>query len=326
MTKWLAGAAILLVAALGMYGLNASARSRSATPPAAGAVADRPTPAPAPAPTPTVRTRNGLPVFSHVFVIVMENREYSSIIGNPSAPYLNSLAARYGLATNYFAVTRPSLPNYLALTAGSTLGITSNCTDCVVHAEHLANQVEADGRTWKAYTEDMPTPCYLGASSGGYVQRHNPFVYYGDIRGDPARCAAHVVPFSQFAGDLADGALPDLVWITPNLCHTMHDCSTAAGDEWLASLVPGILESPAWLEGGLLFITFDEGSTASGCCGNASGGRVATLIIGPGVIPGIRSETAQTHYSLLRTIEESWGLAPLGEARTAAVMREYFRP
>jgi len=254
----------------------------------------------------------------------MENREYGSIIGNPAAPYLNSLAARFALATAYYGVTHPSLPNYFALTAGSTFGVSTDCTTCYVNSAHLGDQVEAGGRNWKAYMEDMPAPCYLGAATAGYAQKHDPFVYFRDVRENPARCVAHVVPFPRLGADLAAGSLPDFIWITPNLCHDMHDCSTEVGDTWLKGVVPTILAAPAWRDGGALFVTWDEGDTNAGCCGNAAGGRVVTLVIAPGVTPGFRSARPQTHYGLLRTIEEAWDLPPLGEAASAAAMREFF--
>jgi hypothetical protein len=265
-----------------------------------------------------------LPVFSHVFIIVMENHEYGAIVGNPAAAYINSLAASYGLATNYFAISHPSLPNYLAMVAGSTFGIASDCTQCFVTAPNIGDQVEQSGRSWKAYLEGMPSPCYLGSSAGKYAQKHNPFVYFTGLRNDPGRCAAHVVPFSQFGVDLA-GTLPNYVWITPDMCNDMHDCSVETGDAWLRGVVPTILNSTAYRDGGVLFITFDEGSTGAGCCGVAAGGQVVTLVISPMAKSAYRSSAAQTHYSLLRTIEDSWQLGKLGGAAAAGNMREYFR-
>ena len=188
----------------------------AATTPTAAATPGAPPPTPSP-------VAAAVPSFSHVFVIVMENHEYNSVIGNPAAPYTNGLAAGYGLATNYFAASHPSLPNYLALTAGSTFGIASDCTTCFVSATNIADQVEASGRSWKAYMEDMPTPCYPGASSGNYAMKHDPFMYYDDIRNNPARCAAHVAPFTQFWVDMSGGAVPNFVWITPNMCNDTHD-------------------------------------------------------------------------------------------------------
>lgn len=254
----------------------------------------------------------------------MENEESTAIVGNGSAAYINGLANTYGLATSYFAVSHPSLPNYLALTAGSTFGISSDCTGCFVNSNNLADQIEASGRTWKAYMEGMPSSCYVG-DSYPYMQKHDPFIYYDDIRTNAARCNADVVPFTQFSSDLAAGTVPNFAWITPNMCNDMHDCSIATGDGWLANVVPSILASSAFKNGGVLFITWDEGSTTAGCCGNASGGQVATLVIAPNAIAGLRSTTNETHYSLLRTIEDSWGLSPLGEASNASAMREYFR-
>ncbi len=254
----------------------------------------------------------------------MENEETTSIIGNASAPYINSLARNYGLAASYYAVSHPSLPNYLALTAGSTFGIASDCTGCYISATNIADQVEAGGRSWKAYMESMPSSCFIG-DSYPYMQKHNPFIYYDDIRTNAARCSSHVVPLTQLSTDLSAGTAPNFAWITPNMCNDMHDCSIATGDGWLSNFVPSILASSAFQNGGVLFLTWDEGSSSAGCCGNAWGGQVASVVIAPNSIVGLRSLTTETHYSLLRTIEDAWGLASLGEAGNATAMREYFK-
>ena len=283
-----------------------------------------PTPAATPLPTPTPIGSGTLPNFSHVFLIVMENEESTGIMGNNAAAYINALATGHGLATQYFAVSHPSLPNYLALTAGSTFGIASDCTGCYVNATNIADQVESSGRSWKGYLESMPSSCYVG-DAYPYMQKHNPFIYYNDVRTNAARCAEHVVPFTQLSTDLTNGTVPNFAWITPNMCNDMHDCSIATGDAWLANVVPGILASSAFQNGGVLFITWDEGESSAGCCGNATGGQVATLVIAPNGIAGLRSTIAETHYSLLRTIEDAWGLSALGQAASAVAMREYFR-
>ena len=296
--------------------------SHSPTPSHASSPASSPTLSPPSSPTSSPASSA---TFSHIFTIVLENHDYTSIIGKSDAPYLNSLASTYGLATQYYAIGHPSLPNYMALTGGSTFGITSDCTACFQNAANLADQIEASGRTWKAYMESMPSPCYIGDSPDGlYAQKHDPFLYYDDIRTNPTRCTTHVVPFTQFATDLSGNQLPAYAWITPNMCHDMHDCSVAAGDTWLSQVVPLILRSAAFTHGGLLFITFDEGETNAGCCNDAFGGQVTTLVISPLVKRGYRSTIAETHYSLLRTIEEIWGLPLLGEARNSKAMTEYF--
>jgi hypothetical protein len=291
-----------------------------------------PTPTPIPAaaantPAPTPAAAPPVPTFSHIFVIVMENHEYGSVIGSAEAPYINSLAATYGLATNYFGASHPSLPNYFALTGGSTFGVASDCTTCYVSATNIADQVETSGRSWKAYMEDMPAPCYLGTSSGNYAMKHDPFVYYTDIRNNAARCAAHVVPFTQFGVDMSSGQVPNFVWITPNMCNDTHDCPVSTGDAWLQRVVPTITGSAAFRSSGVLFITWDEGSTNAGCCGDAWGGHVATLVISPRSIGGFRSKIAENHYSLLRTIEDGFSLAHLGAAGWSSnvPLREYFR-
>lgn len=112
---------------------------------------------------------------SHVVTVVLENEERSAVIGSSAAPYVNALARRYGTLMQSFAITHPSLPNYLALTSGSTQAIESDCTDCHVPARNIVDQLEAAGISWKAYLEDVPSPCFLGAGHAGYAKKHNPF-------------------------------------------------------------------------------------------------------------------------------------------------------
>ncbi len=255
-----------------------------------------------------------LPTFSHIFVIVMENKEADTVVGNAAAPYLNQLAAQYARADDFYAVQHPSLPNYLALIGGDTFGINSDCMDCFISArDNLVTQLEAAGRSWKAYMESMPGPCFLGNAAPDYRQKHNPFIYFDSVRTDPTRCN-RIVPLTQLAVDAQANALPDFVWITPNMCHDMHDCAVADGDKWLQTWVPQILATPAWKDNGLLFILFDEGKSDKGCCVYAAGGKIDALVISPLVQPGFSSEARYDHYSVLRTIEAAWGLPLLGNA------------
>ncbi|HEY7350636.1 MAG TPA: alkaline phosphatase family protein [Ktedonobacterales bacterium] len=266
---------------------------------------------------------SGLPNFKHIFVLVMENEESSDVIGNSEAPYINSLAHRYSRAANYFGITHPSLPNYLELLGGSTFGIDSDCETCFVHAPNLVDQLETARKSWKAYMEDMPSPCFVG-DDGDYAQRHNPFIYFDNIRTNPKRCA-NVVPLSSFASNLRAHALPNFVWITPNLCHDMHDCGVATGDAWLKSFLPQILRSPDW-QSSVLFLIWDEGSSDAGCCQIADGGHIPMLVISPLSKPGFVSHVAYNHASLLLTIEEAWGLGKLGDAACSCThpMRDFF--
>ena len=268
---------------------------------------------------------NGAPSFSHVFIIVLENKEARQILDNPDAPYLNQLAQEYARAEDFYAITHPSLPNYLALIGGDTFGISSDCNTCYVDADNLASQLAAAGRTWKAYMESMPEPCYARDALPEYSVTHNPFLYFNAIRKDPDQCS-RVVPFTQFSTDLQAGDLPDFVWITPNTCNDMHNCSIQTGDAWLQTWTPEILASSAWQNDGVLFITFDEGVSQSGCCSFAAGGKIFTLVISPLVKAGFVSTTSYDHYSLLRTIETAWDLPLLGKAasNSTPLMSEFF--
>lgn len=251
---------------------------------------------------------------SHTVLIVLENHEFDEVIGNPEMPYLNRLARGGALATDYFGVTHPSLPNYLALFAGSTFGIAENCTDCVVRGPNLATQLSRGGISWRAYMGDLPHPCFAGASHGNYAKRHNPFAYFPSVAAVPSRCR-QVVPETRLLADLRHHRLPEFGWLTPDLCDDAHDCNLAEADEHLRTLVPRILHQLG--PHGLLILTFDEGTSDGGCCGLPGGGRVATVLAGPDVPPGIEIRRPADHYSLLAAIEDRFGLPRLRLARSA---------
>jgi hypothetical protein len=274
-------------------------------------------------PSPVARATTGAP--AHIAVIVMENEEYGDIVGSPSAPFLGALARRYALATGMYAITHPSLPNYLALTGGSTFGIDSDCTSCSIGASSIVDQLESAHLSWRAYMEDLPSgtgppgtrragSCFTGASAGEYAKKHDPFAYYTRVVENPRWCA-NIVPLTQLTDDEGNGRLPRFLWITPNLCHDMHDCSVSTGDRFLAGLVPPLLRSLG--RGGLLFLTWDEGSSDDGCCRLASGGHIVTIVAGPGARAHARLRLPTDHYSVLQTIEDLLGLRRLRGAACA---------
>jgi hypothetical protein len=275
-------------------------------------------PTPAPSDTPIITSTPASTTFSHVYVIVMENKGYESIVGNSDAPYINSLIATYGLATNYSGVAHPSEPNYLALFSGSTQGIADDGTHDFI-GQNLADQLEAQGKTWKVFAQNVPPNCYTGATatdgedgSGTYARKHEPAISFTDISSSQARCG-NITDFTHF-----DPAAADFEFIAPNLCNDMHDCSVATGDTFLRNFVPTILNSPAWQEGGVLFITWDEGE------GVLNGNHVPTLVISQAVPKGFQSNVAHDHYSLLRTIEDAWNLDCLNNACQANNLNEFF--
>ena len=256
-----------------------------------------------------------LPAFDHVVVIVFENKESANVLGNRAAPTFNAYGRRYARLTRYYGVTHPSLPNYVALVSGSTQGITTNCTDCVVDATSLADTIEASGRTWKTYAEGLPAPGFLGPSKGRYAKKHNPFAYFRDIVDDPAR-RARLVPLTQLGPDVRAGALPSFSLVVPDLCHSMHDCSVSVGDAWLRSQIGKFVKLPNTV----VFVVFDEGSTNI-----RGGGHTAALAVGRAVRTGSRFTAVTSHYGVLRTIEQAWGLPLLGRSAHVAPITGIWR-
>jgi phosphatidylinositol-3-phosphatase len=285
----------LLITAVACLAVAACAGSRHATPLAA----------PPARALPTSTT-------SRVVLIVMENKNATDVVGSASSRYTTGLARRYGVAARSYAIRHPSLPNYLALTGGSTHGITSDCTDCHVGARNIVDQLETAGLSWKGYMEDLPGACSPVAGVAGYAKKHDPFMYYDDIAHDPGRCR-NVVPFTRLSSDLRRGTLPRFSFISPNLCNDTHDCDVATGDRFLAGVVPRLLREVG--PQGFVVLTWDEGRSNAGCCVDAHGGRIATIVAGPGVRHHSSISRPLDHYGVLRTIEHALGLPLLGGAR-----------
>ena len=233
---------------------------------------------------------NVFPNFAHIILIMLENQPFS-VINSPRMPLLEALADKNVLLSNYFAITHPSLPNYIALMSGSTQGITNDCIDCFVNQPNLADEIETSGRTWKAYLEDMPSPCFVG-DSGKYAQKHNPLIYFDSIRLNTARCDRSIVPLTNLDSDLVNNSLPNFSFIMPNLCNSGHDCSAAVADTWVNDIVNMLQASPALVNNSLIIIAFDEGSDndTSSCCGlpTPAGGQVAVVLISPTALTTMR--------------------------------------
>jgi len=257
-----------------------------------------------------------VPYFERIVIIIFENKEFGTVIGNPLMLNYNKLAKEYTLLTQLYAVTHPSLPNYLALAGGDTFGITSDCNNCFINAPSLPDLIEASGRTWKTYQEDMPKPCYLG-DTHIYAQKHNPFIYFDSIRLDSVRCERSVVPLPALQADIDSASLPNFIFITPNICNDAHDCGLDVADAWMTDLLGRLVPAlDATHESYLLVLTFDEGQGNHSCCGLPleAGGRVPVVFYSPLVKNGFEDPTPYTHYSLLKTISEAWGLPYLGHA------------
>ena len=260
------------------------------------------------------------PTFSHVVLVVEENHSYSEVIGNASMPYLNSLASQYGLATQYFADAHPSLPNYLMLTTGLTETFDDNFVG-TISDDNVVRELVKAGKTWKAYAESLPSPGYVGSDTGLYLQRHNPFTYLSDIQNDSSQ-AANIVPFTQFATDLGNNALPQYSFIAPNIMDDAHTGSLAQADAWLQTNIAPLIASSAFQSGGLLIITFDEGDQTDLSHG---GGQVATLMIGSTAKKGFQSTTLYQHQCTLRLILAGSGVNHFpGMAAAAPDMTEFF--
>jgi acid phosphatase len=266
-----------------------------------------------------------VPDFSHIVIIVEENRGTKSIMNNPDASYINSLARENSYASQYLASGHPSLPNYMIITSGTTGGVRRDCdvpsdAGCKSSSKNIADLVESSGRTWKAYFEDMPSACY-GQRTELYDPDYNPFIYYKDIADNTERCAQHVVPLTQLSEDInSANGMPDLVFISPNICNDMHNCPVAIGDEWLAKTATSLLDSPMFTrQKSLLIVMWDESEKTN------PDNHIPFILAGGGVNKSYVSDRHYGHINLLKTIEVAWQLPPLNQYDKKAVpMDEFF--
>lgn len=268
-----------------------------------------------------------------VFLILMENKNWSEVTGSPSAPFItNTLLPASSYAENYRGPNagnlHPSEPNYIWLEAGDNFGIQNDNDPAQNHFptdQHLVNQLEAQHITWRSYQEDISgTDCPLTGVKN-YAPKHNPMVFFDDVNGydtqsmtfDPLapRCVAHVRPLGELMTDLQTGSVARYNFITPNECNDMHSACAPLndeikqGDDWLAQWIPIIQESPAYQNGGAIFITWDEAELAKGCLGNCPIGMIALSPLAKG--GGYHNAIAYDHSSMLKTLQEIFHVSPL---------------
>ncbi len=268
-----------------------------------------------------------IPNFDHIVLIVLENRGYKAAMDGTSMPHFAELAQKYTLLTNYFAISHPSVPNYIALMTGSTQNITTDCTTCFLNVPNLADELAKSGHTWKAYLESMPSPCFQG-NANPYAMKHNPFIYFDSVRQNTTICDNSIVPMTQLDTDLQANKMPNFAFIMPDLCDSGHDCTATTADNWLNDMVGKLQGSSALDKNSLIVITFDEakGGDTAACCGQTSGGgHVATILISPLAKQGFQDDTAYSHYSLLKTILDAWKLPGLGQT-VASIVQPIVNP
>ncbi|HYS59088.1 MAG TPA: alkaline phosphatase family protein [Gemmatimonadales bacterium] len=264
--------------------------------------------------------------FDHVFIVLEENNDYSSVTSS-SMPYLTGLAAQYGLATQYYANTHPSIGNYLDMTSGTVLTNDDSYSGSPFNVPNVFRSLIAAGKSWKGYAEDLPSTGFVDYTQievGQFASRHFPPIYYTDVHDNPAQ-AQNLVPFTQFATDLANGTLPNYSFIVPNLCNDAHDCSLNTADSWLQQNIDPLVRSAFFQQNNcLLIITFDE----AGGDNTNGGGRVYWVAVSPTRSKrGYVSTTLYQHQSTLRLMLKGLGVTSFpSDAATAPDMSEFFTP
>ncbi len=250
---------------------------------------------------PLAAAATAMPGYAHVVVVVEENHAASSIIGSKDAPFVNGLAAEGALMTRSYGVTHPSQPNYLALFAGDTFGVTSNeCPLSLGNAPNLASGLIAAGYSFGGFAESLPTSSPEVCSAGKYARKHIPWLNFSNVP------ASATMPLSAFTGN---GSLPTVSFVVPDLNDDMHDGSIADADGWLSATVGGYAQW-AKANNSLLIITWDEDD-------EHAGNRIPTILYGAGIRPGSYDQTIN-HYNVLSTIQEIYHLPKTGQAAAAA--------
>jgi len=280
-------------------------------------------------------TAQNVPRSSHVWMITEENHSFEDVIGNTQMPYYNQLAQKYGLATQFYSDQHSSLPALMWLVAGAAVETNNDTTSCQHGQDNIVRELLKQGYTWRSYQENLPYAGFQGLYSPDsmYYRRHNPLIDFTDVCPGTGQDINNV-PLSQMAEDFDNGTTVNYAWITANTNDDAHNGTLAAADQWLEANVPAILARPEFGPGGdgILFVVWDEGdesSTVDNRCSatvsSGCGGRVATLVIGPGVKSGYQSTVTYHSENVLKTVCAAMGLATCpGAAQNAAPMADFF--
>lgn len=239
--------------------------------------------------------------FQRVISVVLENTSYDEALG---LPYLSQLARQGAVLSNFMAVAHPSQPNYIALVSGSTQGVISD-RPVDLKVRHIGDLLEDKGLEWRVYAEQFPGNCYLGATSGNYVRKHVPFLSFVNVQSSPSRCAK-VINSAAFDRDFSSGQLPQYIMYVPDMKNDGHNTSAEYADRWLSQRFGPVLSNAKFMANTIFILTFDESDN------KRLPNRVFTLIFGGPIKSGVVNSSALNHYSLLRMIEDNFGLNHLG--------------
>lgn len=267
----------------------------------------------------------------HIVVIIFENQDYVDVIGNPAMPFFNRLATQYGLATQFYANTHPSIGNYFFLTTGENPTNNDDSYNGTFSGDNVARQLAAAGKTWKVYAESLPSVGYTGEDVYPYIKHHNPFAYLTDVIGTAQ--AANIVPFSQFTTDLNNNSLPSYALVVPDNLHNGHDCSNGGQtcpasehlaniDSWLSANFSGPMQNASFVQNSVLILTFDESATDN----RNGGGRIPTVLAGGPIKAGYQSTTMYQIPSLLKFTLNTLGVSNVpGSGANAPGMAEFLK-
>ncbi len=234
-----------------------------------------------------------------IFMVILENTNAYEALAQP---FLKKLAHEGALLDEYFGITHPSQPNYIALIAGDTMGVKGDANENL-DGKMLIDLIEEKGLTWKSYNDGYPGNCFLEERSKKYVRKHQPFLSFKSVQSDPKKCS-HIVSSNELEKDVASGKLAHFNLFIPDLNNDGHDTGAKYAERWLAKTFGNLLKNPAFIKDTLFIVTFDESN-------NIFSNRIYTSLFGQAIKSGYVSEKPYNHYSMLKTIESLLGLESL---------------
>lgn len=263
-----------------------------------------------------------LPIEGTIFTIVMENEDADVLA---EMPYLQGLADEYASADAYYADHHPSLPNYLQMISGTDQGVSDDegPDKHQLDSDNLAAQLDAASVPWRAYMEDMGEPCLM-RDRGKYAVRHNPFVYFTSVTSDEASCRDHVVDMDEHLEADLEANEHRYMWITPNECNDMHDCDPVVADRWLSKVIPRLMESDGYKNGGVIFVLWDEGAPDASYAFGGKQSIPAVVISDRLATRGHVSDVLYSHDSYLATVQDALGLPRLRSTEESTPMADFF--
>lgn len=245
------------------------------------------------------------PHFQKVVMVVFENTDYKEAM---TSDVLKKIAAQGAMFTGFSGEAHPSQGNYIAMVAGSSLGVKDD-KNVDLKDSHIGDLLEAKSMDWHLYAEDFPGNCFTGATAGKYARKHVPFISFLNVTSNPQRCAK-ITNFDRLFSDIESNHLAEFNLVVPNLMNDGHDSGLPGIENWVTQKLMPLLNNAQTLGSTLFIITFDESDTKSN-------NQIFTAAVGAGIRPGTVVSQALIHEDLLGLFQSEWNLDHLPKQQSA---------